>query len=80
MIMSKDRLRHVKYLYGPILKPHWGEPGTAAAAAKRNGFDFHDLSFLWSHHRSLHELQRQLFKTTQHLLCFLPLIILQIGR
>lgn len=49
MIMSKDRLRHVKYLYGPVLKPQWVEPGTAVAAAKRNGFDFHYLSFLWSH-------------------------------
>lgn len=56
MIMSRDRLRHVKYLYGSILKPQWPEPETAAAAAKRNGLDFHDLSFLWNHPPFLHEL------------------------
>lgn len=82
MIMSKDRLRHVKYLYGPILKPQWVEPGTAAAAAKRNGFDFHYLSFLWSHSWFLHELHHQLLKTTYHWLCFLLLIVIisQIGH
>lgn len=80
MIMSKDRLRHVKYLYRSILKPQRVEPGTAAAAAKRNGFDFHDLSFLWSHPRFLHELHHQSLKTTPLWLCFLLAIIIQIGH
>lgn len=55
-VMSKDRLRHVKCLHSPILKPQRGEFETAAAAAKRNGFDFHYLSFFWSLPLFLHEL------------------------
>lgn len=71
--MSKDRLRHVKYLYGPILKPQRGEPGTAAAAAKRNGSDFHALSFLWSLPVSA-QTPSPAFKTA-HLLCFSFLLL-----